>query len=218
MELLASEIQEILEKMVEDKQRKLNKVGEKFVLDKFSGKSANARRWIETFEKECERFEVTKDGEKIEILGFFLEKTSSDWYKNGTLLDYALKKERLFLKVRKCTLIDQIALGLPSFVLNRIERGTLKTTEDLSREIGNLEHSIHEKNSGKKNETTDNSDKVEKKKPCRICEKKGEGLRYHPESLCWFEIRETERDEREVVECVNHSELEVDLNDEDPRN
>ena len=57
-------------------------------------------------------------------------------YQTGSMLDYALKKEKLLLEVRKSiddgTLIDLIAIGLPNFVADRIDREKLKKTEDLS--------------------------------------------------------------------------------------
>ena len=65
-------------------------------------------------------------------------------YQTGSMLDYALKKEKLLLEVRKSiddgTLIDLIAIGLPNFVADRIDREKLKKTEDLYNEIGKLEH------------------------------------------------------------------------------
>lgn len=93
------------------------------------------------FDKECERFGVTRDEEKIEIFRLFLEKSCLDWYNSmmikftlqsewtewkqnfcetytnkgwstsryvlsfkyqaGSLLEYAIKKEKLLLEMRK---------------------------------------------------------------------------------------------------------------------
>ncbi|GBP36065.1 hypothetical protein EVAR_29196_1 [Eumeta japonica] len=61
-------------------------------------------------------------------------------YQTGSLLDYALKKEKLLLEVRKSidtgTLIDLIALGLPNYLTDKIDRETLQETEDLYNELG----------------------------------------------------------------------------------
>lgn len=144
---------------------------------------------MNSFEKECERFEINEDEKKIEILRLFLDKSCIDWYssmiikltlnsewqnwkgkfcetyankgwtpvtyaiafkyKNGSLLEYAIKKERLLLEIRKSinkgTLIDLIAAGLPNFVLNRIDREELKETEDLFNELNKCEHLINKK-------------------------------------------------------------------------
>ena len=109
-----------------------------------------------TFEKECIRFNVTTDETKIEILRLFLEKSCLDWYsslatklttnsefafryKEGLLIDYAIKKERLILDINKSinpkTLIDLIATGLPEFILNKINRDDLEDSTDLVNEI-----------------------------------------------------------------------------------
>lgn len=74
----------ILEKLVESQQRKekqsVKKLADRFVLEKFDGKSVSACQWMDNFEKECKRFDVIEDEEKIEILRLFLEKSSTDWY------------------------------------------------------------------------------------------------------------------------------------------
>ncbi|GBP39190.1 hypothetical protein EVAR_26976_1 [Eumeta japonica] len=63
-------------------------------------------------------------------------------YQTGSLLDYALKKEKLLLEVRKSidtgTLIDLIALGLPNYLTDKIDRETLQETEDLYNELGEI--------------------------------------------------------------------------------
>ena len=65
-------------------------------------------------------------------------------YQSGTLLEYTIKKDRLFLEVREPIntgiLIDLIASGLPNFVTDRLK------TEDLYNEIGKLEHMVNKKN------------------------------------------------------------------------
>lgn len=172
---------QLLEKLLEKSQEKnIGRIGREFTIEKFNGKNPNANQWITDFEKECERFNITKNEEKIEILKSFMEKGAVEWYsctllkliietdweewkknfcttvankgwtsiryalafkyQTGSLLEYAMKKERLLLKVRKSiddgTLIDLIATGLPNFVSDRIDREKLEKTEDLYNEIG----------------------------------------------------------------------------------
>lgn len=258
----------ILEKLVENKQsngyQNLRNISEKFVLEKFSNKNSNPNQWINTFEKECERFDIMEDEKKIEILRWFLDKSCLDWYssmvikltvnsewnewkekfcetfvvkgwsqimyallfkyKGGSLLDYAIKKERLLLEVRKTidtdTLIDIIATGLPSFIYNKIDREVLKKTEDLFKEISRLEHLTENKNFDKKNHYTsigsNTKNKFEKKRPCKVCEKLNKGARYHPEAICWFKTNAEKN--LEPITCTNNSELETELNNINQKN
>ncbi|XP_043492265.1 uncharacterized protein LOC122517772 isoform X2 [Polistes fuscatus] len=78
-------LQHILEELIKtltekENQHILKNVTEKFNIEKFTSKNPNAMQWIEKFEKECERFNITKDKTKIEILRLFLEKSCLDWY------------------------------------------------------------------------------------------------------------------------------------------
>lgn len=108
-------------------------------------------------------------------------------YRQGTLLEYALKKERLLLEVNrlldKHTLIDLIVIGLPNFIADQIDRNTLKDTEELFGSIRGLEHLVDKKIVGKK--TIDWESKKKEKnlnvRPCKICEKEKKGTRYHSE-------------------------------------
>ncbi|XP_039312410.1 uncharacterized protein LOC120359337 [Solenopsis invicta] len=75
----------ILEKLVESSQRKeekknLKQISEKFMIEKFTSKHSNTKQWLETFEKECTRFDIIEDETKIEILRLFLDKSCSDWH------------------------------------------------------------------------------------------------------------------------------------------
>lgn len=111
------------------------------MIDKFNENNTNANQWINQFEKECKRCVINEDKKKIEILKFFLEKCSADWYscmilkysiesewnnwkknfietfgnkgwspiryafsfkyQSGSLLEYAIKKEKLLLQIQK---------------------------------------------------------------------------------------------------------------------
>jgi len=50
----------------------LKKILEQFVLEKFISKNTNANQCIDFFEKECTRFDIEKDDQKIEILRLFM--------------------------------------------------------------------------------------------------------------------------------------------------
>jgi len=70
-------------------------------------------------------------------------------YKEESLLDYAIRKEKLLLDMRTSidpgTQIDLIAVGLPQVIINKIDRETLKDTTDLYNEISKYEHIINKK-------------------------------------------------------------------------
>ncbi|CAB3244666.1 unnamed protein product [Arctia plantaginis] len=186
-------LEQLFEKFVEitqeNKQQSLKQIADKFIIEKFTSKNSNAKLWIDMFEKECLRLEVTKDEKKIEVLRLFMDKSCADWYssmimkltlnsewctwknkfcetfankgcnpvsyallfkyKEGSLLDYAIKKEKLLLDMRTSidtgTLIDLIASGLPEFILNRIDREILKETTYLFNEVSKYEHMVNKK-------------------------------------------------------------------------
>lgn len=75
-------------------------------------------------------------------------------YRQGSLLEYALKKEKLLLETNKSmdkpTLIDLIATGLPNFVADKIDRNNLNETEDLFNNIRGLEYLVNKKSLEKK--------------------------------------------------------------------
>lgn len=140
-------------------------------------------------------------------------------YQAGSLLEYALKKEKLLLDVRKSvdtgTLIDLIAFGLPNYVADRIDRETLQDTEDLYNELGKLEHLVARNKYDKKKYFYSDAKpkKVEDKKPCQICINEKKGKRFHPEENCWYK----EKNQKAVVKTVNNSALEIELNEKNPK-
>lgn len=204
---------------------------------------------MDEFEKECCRFDVNDDREKIEMLKFLLDKQYLDWYscmliklsinsvwdqwkkifietfankgwssiryalsfryKTGNLIDYAIKKEKLLLEVRKTidsgTLIDLIATGLPNFIADKIDRETVQTTEELCNEIRKLEYLI------KKNSTNayNTRDENHRKKPCQICKHKGKRNRFHAEDKCWFNNEEKKLENTSLLDIEKF---------EDPKN
>ncbi|XP_029156171.1 uncharacterized protein LOC114943596 [Nylanderia fulva] len=134
-------------------------------------------------------------------------------FQSGPLLDYAIKKEKLLLEVRKSidtgTLIDLIAAGLPNFISDRIDRETLNETEDLYNELGKLEHLVNKNRFEIKKNKTDN---IKEKTPCKICKDNNKGTRYHPESACWF------KDKENKIKNVNNAVLEMELNCNEQKN
>ncbi|KAI4481610.1 hypothetical protein M0802_013891 [Mischocyttarus mexicanus] len=250
-------IRKLMEKLLEEKKqnpviRNLNEVAKEFIIDKFDGKNLNASQWLEEFEKECERFRIREDSKKIEILKFFLEKTSIDWYtcmllkysvesrwgnwkedfcesfesknwfliesaytfkyQTGTLQEYAMKKERLLLQVRKSidthTLIDLIVIGLPGSVKKNINRGTIENTKDLCNELNRLEGTIIRK----KNYTSSRPNQ-EDRTACKICEKKNK-KHFHAEENCWFKDKTGKPSQ--VRSFKNNTILNIEIYDTDP--
>lgn len=141
-------------------------------------------------------------------------------YINGSLLDYALKKERILLEMNKTidnsTLIDLIAVGLPEFIADRINRQKLHTTSDLFNELGSLEHLMKRRTTNKN--TKENLEKKQQKNPCKICEKKGKMNRYHPESTCWYKVNERDGKDKNQIKFINNAEIESELVDTNPKN
>lgn len=254
-------LQHILEKLIETTTKKENEhnlknISEKFIIEKFTSKNTNATQWLESFEKECERFNIIKDESKIDVLRLFLEKSCLEWYssmvikltvnsewnewkntfldtfknqgwdtvtsalgfryKDGLLIDYAIKKERLILEINKSidskTMIDLIATGLPEFILNKLNREELSSTTDLFNEIRKYEGMMYKKNSTIiKNSQYKN--KTNEKKQCKTCESLNKGIRYHPEESCWFKKNKNESERIFKSRNVNNNSIiEVDIN------
>lgn len=252
-------LKDILEKLIEaqskEEKKNLKQISEKFLIGKFSSKATNAEQWMESFEKECSRFQIDRSEDKIELLKVFLDRPSLDWhsstlmrltvnagwlnwknrflecfkdngwnnvmyalsfkYREGTLTDYALKKEKLLIDFNKDmdikSLIALIAVGLPEFILNRINKSELKETTDLLNELRQLECLVNKKNF-QKNFTSDSKQKYEERKPCKTCEGLGKGLRYHPNEKCWFMKKEENREKNTTTKKVhNNSILDVEI-------
>lgn len=260
--------EKLFEKLVENtqasKQQNLKNIAERFVIEKFTSKNSNANQWIDIFEKECMRFDVTTDEKKIEILRLFMDKSCVDWYssmiikltmnsewstwknkfcesfankgwnpvtyallfkyKDGSLLDYAMRKEKLLLDMRRTidtgTLVDLVAAGLPEFILNKIDREGLKDTVDLFNEVSKYEHMVNKKVfwAKRRYENQRIDDKNEEKAPCKICEKLNKGTRYHPETVCWFKTKEDDKPKKQYIRHVNNSVIEAELNETDQKN
>lgn len=142
-------------------------------------------------------------------------------YKDGSLLDYGMRKEKLLLDMRRSmdlgTLIDLIAAGLPEFILNKIDREVLKDTVDLFNEISKFEHMVNKKSFFGKKKIYINKERNDEKKPCRYCEQLNKGTRYHAESICWFKTKENDK-QKNYIKHVNNSVIETELNDTNQKN
>lgn len=65
--------------------RNLRKVREDFILENFDGKNFPSTSWFQTFEKECERCQITSDEDKILTLRLFLDGTAKDWFSSKVI-------------------------------------------------------------------------------------------------------------------------------------
>lgn len=131
-------------------------------------------------------------------------------YKEGSLVDYAIRKEKLLLEINEKeyehTLVDRIGAGLPDFIREKINRDELENTKELINRLQKYEGRIEKKKDGKQNYKP----KTEEKKPCKTCEAMGKGIRYHPENKCWFRL--DKKDEPKITN--SNTVIEVDLNTE----
>ncbi|GLV61224.1 hypothetical protein CBL_21053, partial [Carabus blaptoides fortunei] len=97
--------EKILEKLMENTQangqQSLKHVAEKFVIEKFTSKNSNAKQWIDIFEKECSRFNVTSDEKKIEIFRLFIDKSCVDWY-SSMIIKLTINSEWALWKSKFC--------------------------------------------------------------------------------------------------------------------
>ncbi|CAG4985295.1 unnamed protein product [Colias eurytheme] len=57
-------------------------------------------------------------------------------------------------------------------------------------------------------------EKFTEKKPRQICATEKKVKRFHPEETCWFNVK----NQKAIVKSVNNSELEIELNKENPKN
>lgn len=78
-------------------------------------------------------------------------------YKEGSLIDYAIKKEELLLDMNKeidsVTLTVLIATGLPEFIMNKIDRESCTNSTTLFTEIRKYENLVNKKTFSKKTDS-----------------------------------------------------------------
>ena len=78
---LLNRIEELEQKLNKKKKFNLNEVEKQFALTKFNGKG-DPIDFIETFDDECERFQIEDESEKVQILRVFLTQTAEKWYQS----------------------------------------------------------------------------------------------------------------------------------------
>jgi hypothetical protein len=136
-------------------------------------------------------------------------------YKEGTLISYATKKERLLLDVNKkmdpASLVAIIIAGIPDFIADKIDQNEIKDSTSLFNEIRKYESLTNKKIV--KDYKLDNKKRTFEKKPCNTCETLGKGTRYHPEEKCWFKEHEKSKNKSGII--GNTSVLEVELNNQE---
>ena len=112
-------------KLGEKKAKNFKRIAEKFTLEKFTRKNNNAIQWLEIFESECERFDIDRDENKIEIFRIFLEGSARDWY-GSMLLRNSLQSEwKTWQENFKCTFIDKGWASIMFALTYRYIKGSL---------------------------------------------------------------------------------------------
>lgn len=149
-------------------------------------------------------------------------------YVNGTLNEYVIKKLNLLLDVEPTMSVKSriflVALGLPSFVRDRLSRKKLETQNELISEINQLESLVKPKNMKPTNTGTPDVTKYHdfrgsRYKPCSICDTAGFPGRFHPTATCWNNQKnkipgqnKTEKTGNKNIKLANNAELENELN------
>ena len=64
---------------VTEKKRSLQSITKDMVIQKYTSKTQNAEAWLRTFNRECDRLEITEN-RRAEALRLFLEKSPLDWF------------------------------------------------------------------------------------------------------------------------------------------
>lgn len=115
-------------------------------------------------------------------------------YLGGSLLEYALRKERMLLELQpdmqEKTRISLIVVGLPLQIQNKIKKKETGTIIQLFNNVREHESSaakFYNTNKDKINPTSPQPEKKENPKnykPCSICTSIGRPNRFHPENLC----------------------------------
>lgn len=145
-------------------------------------------------------------------------------FQGGSLREYATKKERLLLEINENidtqTLIHLIVMGLPDYIMYKIDKQAITSTANLFNEIGKHEQTVNKNNYNKfKRNTFDNKVRVlDKIKPCKICEKLNKGSRFHSEEKCWFNQTDDYENKKNYKKNVNNTVLDVELSDNESKN
>lgn len=136
-------------------------------------------------------------------------------YQTGSVVEFALKKEKLLLVTRKTidvgTLLDLIVVSLPSYVSDKIDRETLQETEDLYNELGKLEHLVHKNNIIKEEKKQIEFNK-KIKTTCEICKIKINKIIFPHAQDCLF------KNKAEFEKKVNRNLLELEVSSKNLKN
>ncbi len=152
-------------------------------------------------------------------------------YLSGSLIDYAIKKERILLELDRnlpsLVILDLIVVGLPHHIQNSLNRNNVTSISLLHNKLKKFESedkdfsSKPKYNSSKIFSTNKNGNdgsnvkNFEKKKsnvikkPCSICAGKGFENRFHPESNCWNKV---------TKKSINNTETEYQSSGEESKN
>ncbi|CAH0663644.1 unnamed protein product [Spodoptera exigua] len=134
-------------------------------------------------------------------------------YLNGSLLEYALKKQRLLLEynsdIDTRTLTDLIVIGLPTHITSKLDRQEVTDPTLLfsALRMHENQNKTVQKHFTEKKSSTKSEGEYKKKTPCQICYKMGKKNRFHFEDLCWF--KEDKNSNGTVKHCKNVM-LEID--------
>ena len=114
-------------------------------------------------------------------------------------------------------MINLIVIGLPDYIMYKIDKEKVDSTSSLYKEIGKFEHMANKNSVIKKRNTYEIRGQHDKFKPCKICENLNKGNRYHPEEKCWFKQTE-DNNKRNYNKAVNNSVIDVELNSDKQKN
>lgn len=115
-------------------------------------------------------------------------------------------------------MINLIVIGLPDYIMDKIDREDVKSTSSLYNEIGKYEHMANKKNFIRKKNSYEFKGKPEKIKPCKTCENLNKGSRFHPEEKCWFKQTEDNNNKKNYNKAINNSVIDVELNNDKKTN
>ncbi|KAK9512050.1 hypothetical protein O3M35_000562 [Rhynocoris fuscipes] len=220
---LIKRIKELETKLNLKEELKLHEIEKKFVLEKFD-KTQNPAEWFAQFERECARHKVNNATNLIEALRFFLTGSPKIWYESnrwtvvrkafnfkhlgGSLIDYALAKEKLCLEIEPTstifTRINMIVVGLPLEIQNELDNkgARKKRVEDKSEEKKNDKVKPGYSNSPRPKQ---NLSEVISKMPCFMCDSLGWPNRFHPTNVCRNKTLYASKKECNFIEAQNCS-------------
>ncbi|XP_050576604.1 uncharacterized protein LOC126915710 [Bombus affinis] len=124
-------------------------------------------------------------------------------YISGSFIEYAIKKERLILEVRRKTSeetrINLIVIGLPIHIQDKIDKEAVQSTNDLIRHLGQYEDQMKGRKIQENNARLDRKpEPPPKKQLCVICEALNFPGRFHPTQVCRNRNGNAQRNQKQV--------------------